>query len=196
VLGVDSQGGRRGDSGNPAGYGVHGPYADTVPSSPQTHSGSRPGWPAGVPAVAIPPDLLPHDGRFGCGPSKVRPDAVEALARAGSSYLGTSHRQEGVRSVVRHIRQGMGLLFSLPEGYEVLLGNGGTTAFWDAATFGLIEQHSEHLSFGEFSAKFAAVTAGAPHLDDPVIVESPPGTVPEWKASDADAFATAHNETS
>ena len=147
-------------------------------------------------AIELPPDLRPSDGRFGSGPSKVRPEAVAHLAEAAPTYLGTSHRREGVRAVVRRIRDGLRTLYSLPDGYEVLLGNGGTTAFWDAAAFGLIERQCEHLVFGEFSGKFAAVTAGAPHLDDPVVVESPPGTHPEWKGSDADTFAMTHNETS
>ena len=127
----------------------------------------------------------------------MRRDAVDALAKVSDTYLGTSHRRDGVRSVVRRIRAGLHELYGLPEGYEVLLGNGGPTAFWDAAAFGLIEQRSEHLSFGEFTSKFASVVSGAPHLDEPVIVESPPGTHPEWKSSDGcDLFATAHNETS
>ena len=147
--------------------------------------------------MAIPPDLLPGDGRFGSGPSKVRSEAVEALARAGSSYLGTSHRQEGVRSVVRRVRQGMRLLFSLPEGYEVLLGNGGTTAFWDAATFGLIRARSQHLSFGEFSSKFAKAALAAPHLEQPDVIESPAGTHPLAVARPGiDLYALTHNETS
>jgi phosphoserine aminotransferase len=146
--------------------------------------------------IVLPPGLRPSDGRFGSGPSKVRPEAVARLAAAASTYLGTSHRRDGVRSVVHRIAQGLRDLYTLPPGYEVLLGNGGTTAFWDAAAFGLIEQRSEHLVFGEFSGKFAAVTAGAPHLGDPVVVESPPGTHPTWKGSDCDAFAMTHNETS
>ncbi len=146
--------------------------------------------------IVLPPALQPSDGRFGSGPSKVRTEALAHLADAAPTYLGTSHRRDGVRSVVRRIRDGLRELYSLQAGYEVLLGNGGTTAFWDAAAFGLIERRSEHLVFGEFTGKFAAVTAGAPHLDDPVVVESPPGTHPEWKGSDADAFAMAHNETS
>jgi phosphoserine aminotransferase len=147
-------------------------------------------------AIVLPPDLRPSDGRFGSGPSKVRPEAVARLAEAAPTYLGTSHRRDGVRSVVHRIKQGLRDLYGLPSGYEVLLGNGGTTAFWDAAAFGLIEQRSEHLVFGEFSGKFAAVTADAPHLDEPVVVESAPGTHPTWKASDCDVFAMTHNETS
>jgi phosphoserine aminotransferase len=147
-------------------------------------------------ALILPAELRPSDGRFGSGPSKVRPEAVARLAEAAPTYLGTSHRRDGVRSVVRRIRDGLRDLYALSDGYEVLLGNGGTTAFWDAAAFGLIERRSEHLVFGEFSSKFAAVTTGAPHLDGPVVVESPPGTHPEWKGSDCDAFAMTHNETS
>jgi phosphoserine aminotransferase len=148
-------------------------------------------------AIELPPDLRPSDGRFGSGPSKVRPEAVARLAKEAGSYLGTSHRRDGVRKVVHRIKDGLANLYGLPDGYEVLLGNGGTTAFWDAAAFGLIDQRSEHLAFGEFSAKFAAVTTSAPHLDTPVIVESDPGTHPTWKGSDdCDAFAMAHNETS
>ena len=118
--------------------------------------------------IEIPKELLPADGRFGSGPSKVRPEGVDALARAGRSYLGTSHRQRAVRDVVARVRHGLADLFSLPEGYEVVLGNGGTTTFWDAALFGLIERRSEHCSFGEFSAKFAQAVAAAPFLEDPV----------------------------
>jgi len=147
-------------------------------------------------AIVLPDDLRPSDGRFGSGPSKVRNGAVQRLADAAPTYLGTSHRRDGIRSVVHRIKEGLDDLYALPNGYEVLLGNGGTTAFWDAAAFGLIDRQSEHLSFGEFSAKFAAVTRGAPHLGEPIVVESPPGTHPAWKGSDADAFATTHNETS
>jgi phosphoserine aminotransferase len=147
--------------------------------------------------VRLPPELLPSDGRFGSGPSKVRNEAVAALAAAAPTYLGTSHRRGGVKSVVRRIRTGIAELFDLPEAYEVVLGVGGTTVFWDAAVFGLIERRSEHLSFGEFSAKFAAVASGAPHLEPPVIVESPPGTHPDLRAeSGVDAYAFPHNETS
>ena len=148
-------------------------------------------------ALTIPDDLLPADGRFGCGPSKVRPEAVAALARDAGSYLGTSHRQPGVRFMIAALRNGVAELLSLPDGYEVALGNGGTTAFWDAATFGLIDQRSQHLSFGEFSAKFAACARAAPHLDDPDVIEAPPGSVPEAKATpDVDAYCLTHNETS
>jgi phosphoserine aminotransferase len=149
------------------------------------------------PDITLPDHLRPSDGRFGSGPSKVRQEAVEALAAAAAAFLGTSHRREPVRAVVRRTRQGLSALLSLPDGYEVLLGNGGTTAFWDAAAFGLIERRSQHLSFGEFSSKFAAVTRGAPHLDDPDVIESPPGTHPEPRArADIDTYALTHNETS
>ena len=150
-----------------------------------------------IEAIQIPDDLLPADGRFGCGPSKVRPEAVNALADEGRSYLGTSHRQSTVRFVVAALRNGIAELLSLPDGYEVALGNGGTTAFWDAATFGLIDRRSQHLAFGEFSAKFAACAEAAPHLDAPDVIEAPPGSVPEAKATpDVDAYCLTHNETS
>ena len=119
--------------------------------------------------IHLPADLLPGDGRFGSGPSKVRPDALAALAALGPTYMGTSHRRDGVRAVVRRAREGLATLFGLPDGYEVLLGNGGSTAFWDALAFGMIESRSAHLVIGEFSAKFAAVTRGAPFLADPVV---------------------------
>jgi phosphoserine aminotransferase len=151
----------------------------------------------GVPQITVPPDRLPADGRFGSGPSKVRAEAVADLARTAGGYLGTSHRRPGVRSVVGRIRSGLAQLFSLPGEYEVLLGNGGATAFWDAAAFGLIERRSQHLSFGEFSAKFAAAVAGAPHLEAPEVIESAPGTCPEPKAHPGvDTYALTHNETS
>jgi phosphoserine aminotransferase len=150
-----------------------------------------------VASISIPPALLPEDGRFGCGPSKVRPEALAALAATGATFLGTSHRQEGVKSVVRAIRAGLSELFSLPDGYEVVLGNGGSTAFWDAATFGLIARRSQHLSFGEFGAKFAEAAAAAPHLEDPQIITAPAGTHPEPEAAeDIDVYAFPHNETS
>ena len=140
--------------------------------------------------------MLPSDGRFGCGPSKVRPAAVEALAAAGT-WLGTSHRQAPVRQVVGKIRSGLRELFGLPDGWEVVLGNGGSTTFWDVATFGLIERQSEHLVFGEFSSKFAEASAAAPHLDAPTITSSVPGTHPAIPAaSNADVVALTHNETS
>jgi phosphoserine aminotransferase len=148
-------------------------------------------------ATVLPPELRPGDGRFGSGPSKVRPEAVARLADAAGGYLGTSHRREGVRDVVRRAREGLSTLFALPDGYEVLLGNGGTTSFWDAAAFGLIERRSEHLAFGEFSSKFAAVTRAAPHLDDPIVIESEPGTHPDPVVdASVDTYALTHNETS
>jgi phosphoserine aminotransferase len=147
--------------------------------------------------IVLPPELLPSDGRFGSGPSKVRIEAVEALAGRAGDYLGTSHRQATVKSVVGRARAGLAELFSLPDGYEILLGNGGTTTFWDAATFGLVEARSQHLVCGEFSSKFAAATSAAPFLDDPEVIESPPGTHPSPRASDAvDAYCWPHNETS
>jgi phosphoserine aminotransferase len=141
--------------------------------------------------------LLPRDGRFGSGPSKVRPEAIRALDAAGATLMGTSHRQAPVRALVERIRAGLGELWSLPEGYEVVLGNGGTTLFWDVATFGLIEHRSQHLSFGEFSSKFAAAAAAAPHLAEPELVEAPPGTHP-WPSpsTGVDLYALTQNETS
>jgi phosphoserine aminotransferase len=150
-----------------------------------------------TPDINIPVELLPRDGRFGSGPSKVRREAVEALAGTGTTYLGTSHRQGTVRFMVAALRNGIAELLSLPDGYEVAIGNGGTTAFWDAATFGLIDQRSQHLSYGEFSSKFAACAAAAPHIGDPEIIEAAPGTVPTPKANpDVDAYCFTHNETS
>ncbi len=147
--------------------------------------------------IDIPKDLLPADGRFGCGPSKVRPDALLALAATGSSIVGTSHRQGPVRDVVRRCRDGLAQLFGLPDGYEIVLGNGGSTAFWDLATFCLIDQRSQHLSFGEFSAKFAAAAQAAPHLGEPSVLTSEAGTHPDAVADDqVDAYALTHNETS
>ncbi len=131
-----------------------------------------------MPEIVIPDDLRPADGRFGCGPSKIRPEQLAALASSGAVYLGTSHRQAPVRSLVQRIREGMAELFSVPDGYEVVLGNGGTTAFWDIAAFGLVDHKAQHLSFGEFSSKFAKVTAAAPWLDAPTVIESPPGHPP------------------
>jgi phosphoserine aminotransferase len=148
-------------------------------------------------SIIIPPSLLPGDGRFGSGPSKVRTEAVEALARVAPTYMGTSHRRDGVRGVVHRIREGMAHLFALPAGYEVLLGNGGSTAFWDAAAFGLVEQRATHVVIGEFSSKFAAVTRGAPHLEDPTVIETAPGLPPKvGTAVDTDVYAYPHNETS
>ena len=148
-------------------------------------------------AIVLPEDLKPTDGRFGCGPSKVRPEALAALAASGASVLGTSHRQAPVKTLVRRVREGVSNLFGLPEGYQVILGNGGTTAFWDAAAAGLIRERSLHLSFGEFSQKFASVSAGAPFLADPIVVKADPGGAPAPSADpSADVLAWAHNETS
>ncbi|WP_432491080.1 phosphoserine transaminase [Kineococcus gypseus] len=150
------------------------------------------------PEIRIPAELLPADGRFGSGPSRVRPEQVEALVRAGRTVLGTSHRQAPVKSLVRRVREGLAQLFSLPEGYEVVLGNGGSTAFWDVAALCLVRERSQHLVLGEFSAKFAAVTAGAPFLAEPVVVRGEPGTLPRLGevAGGVDAVAWPHNETS
>lgn len=147
--------------------------------------------------LILPADLKPADGRFGCGPSKVRPEALAALAASGSSVLGTSHRQPGVKSLVHRVRAGLAQLFELPDGYEVILGNGGTTAFWDAAALGLVRTKSQHLTFGEFSAKFAAVTKAAPFLGEPTVINAPVGDAPDPVAqADVDVYAWAHNETS
>lgn len=147
--------------------------------------------------LELPSELKPSDGRFGCGPSKVRPEQVEALATVGSALLGTSHRQKPVKSLVGRVRSGLRELFALPADYEVVLGNGGTTAFWDAAAFGLVRERALHLSYGEFSSKFGKVTQGAPFLGDSVIVSAEPGDAPEPAAADGvDVIAWAHNETS
>jgi phosphoserine aminotransferase len=147
--------------------------------------------------ITIPDHLKPADGRFGAGPSKVRVEALEALAATGTSLLGTSHRQAPVKNLVGRVREGISSLFSLPDGYEVVLGNGGATAFWDIATFGLIRERSQHLSFGEFSSKFATAAKAAPFLGDPSVITSDPGTRPAPRAeAGIDAYAWAHNETS
>jgi len=147
--------------------------------------------------IKIPDNLKPRDGRFGCGPSKIRPEALAALAASGSSILGTSHRQKPVKNVVHRVREGLGSLFSLPDGYEVVLGNGGSTAFWDIATFGLIENKSQHLVFGEFSSKFAAAAKEAPFLGDPTVIKTEPGWHPTAVAeAGVDVYALTHNETS
>jgi phosphoserine aminotransferase len=148
-------------------------------------------------SIEIPAGLRPADGRFGSGPSKVRPEQLAALAGSGARYLGTSHRQEPVRSLVRRVREGLTELFRLPDGYQVVLGNGGTTAFWEVAAFGLVRQRSSHLAFGEFSSKFAQVTRAAPWLEEPAVIESPAGSHPQPRAeSGVDAYALTHNETS
>ena len=147
--------------------------------------------------IKIPDNFKPKDGRFGCGPSKIRPEALSALSQSGASILGTSHRQKPVKNVVHRVREGLSSLFSLPEGYEVILGNGGSTAFWDIATFGLIEKRSQHLVFGEFSSKFASAAAEAPFLGEPTVIKSEPGTHPVAVAeAGIDTYALTHNETS
>ena len=147
--------------------------------------------------IKIPDNLKPRDGRFGCGPSKIRPEALASLAASGTSILGTSHRQKPVKNVVHRVREGLNSLFTLPEGYEVVLGNGGSTAFWDIATFGLIENKSQHLVFGEFSSKFAAAAKEAPFLVDPTVIKTEPGSHPEAVAeAGVDTYALTHNETS
>ncbi|HVP01573.1 MAG TPA: phosphoserine transaminase [Solirubrobacteraceae bacterium] len=150
-----------------------------------------------TPTLQIPDALRPSDGRFGCGPSKVRPAQLDALAAEGAGLMGTSHRQKPVRALVGRVRSGLAELFSLPDGYEVALGNGGATAFWDAATIGLVRERSLHLTYGEFSAKFAKATKAAPFLADPLVIEAEPGSAP-GPAGDpsVDAIAWAHNETS
>ena len=150
-----------------------------------------------APQITLPADLKPADGRFGSGPSKVRPEAVRALTELAGSVLGTSHRQAPVRGLVGRVRDGLAELFGLPAGYEVVLGNGGTTAFWDIAAFGLVRQRCQHLSFGEFSAKFAQVTAEAPFLGEPTVIKAEPGSRPAPRAEGGvDAYAWVHNETS
>jgi phosphoserine aminotransferase len=150
-----------------------------------------------IPDISLPAALCPRDGRFGSGPGKVRPEAVAALAASGPTYLGTSHRQAPVRGLVRSVRGGIGDLFKLPDGYEVVLGNGGSTAFWDAAAFGLIRRRAQHLDFGEFSAKFAAAVRSAPWLSEPTVVSASPGTLAYPHAEpEVDVYAWPHNETS
>ncbi|QKW21137.1 phosphoserine transaminase [Kitasatospora sp. NA04385] len=147
--------------------------------------------------IQIPADNLPNDGRFGCGPSKVRPEALSALAATGTSLLGTSHRQAPVKNIVKRVRQGVAELFSLPEGYEVVLGNGGSTAFWDIAAFGLVREKSQHLDFGEFSSKFASSVKAAPWLAEPTVIKTAPGTHPLPVAeAGVDVYGLTHNETS
>lgn len=148
-------------------------------------------------ALTIPQHLLPGDGRFGSGPSRIRAEQMEVLQSVATTVMGTSHRQAPVKDLVARVRSGLSTLFSLPEGYEVVLGNGGSTAFWDVAVFGLIERRSQHLVLGEFSQKFASESAGAPHLAEPEVLRSAPGTVPQPVASgEVDAYAWPHNETS
>jgi phosphoserine aminotransferase len=150
-----------------------------------------------APAIVIPADLLPADGRFGSGPSKIRPEAVETLVREGRTLLGTSHRQPPVRSLVGRIRSGLTQLFALPDGYEIALGNGGTTAFWDAATLCLVRERAQHASFGEFGAKFAAATTAAPFLLPSSVRTAPAGTLVRPELEDGvDVYAWPQNETS
>lgn len=151
--------------------------------------------PAAAP-VSIPAELLPRDGRFGSGPSKIRPEQVEALVASGSTLLGTSHRQAPVRNLVRRVRTGLAELLGLPDGYEVVLGNGGSTAFWDVATFCLVERRSAHGAFGEFGSKFAAAAARAPFLEEPVVTTAAPGSVAVPGHADVDVYAWPQNETS
>lgn len=147
--------------------------------------------------LTIPSHLLPQDGRFGAGPSKVRPAQVQALVEAGPALLGTSHRQPPVKGLVGDVRRGLAELFSVPDGYEVILGVGGSTAFWDVASFGLVRRRAQHLSFGEFGAKFAKATDNAPHLQGSSIITAEPGTRPHARAeADVDVYAWPHNETS
>ncbi|MCV7068524.1 phosphoserine transaminase [Mycolicibacterium farcinogenes] len=146
--------------------------------------------------LTIPADLKPKDGRFGCGPSKVRPEQLTALANAGDLF-GTSHRQAPIKNLVGRVRDGLRTLFSVPDGYEVILGNGGSTAFWDAAAFGLIDKRSLHLTYGEFSSKFASCVAKNPFIGDPIIIKTDPGTAPQPQSDPSvDVVAWAHNETS
>jgi phosphoserine aminotransferase len=153
--------------------------------------------PADPADLVIPAHLLPADGRFGSGPSKVRAEQVDSLAAVARTYLGTSHRQRTVKNQVGRLRAGLGELFSLPDGYEVVLGNGGSTAFWDAATFGLIEDRAQFLAFGEFGAKFATAAQQAPHLGDPTVITASPGDAPLFAAeAGVDVYAAPHNETS
>ena len=148
-------------------------------------------------SITIPAEIQPGDGRFGAGPSKIPSSALDALAATGTTLMGTSHRQAPVRDLVGRVRAGVGELFRLPDGYQVVLGNGGATAFWDIATFGLIREKSQHLSFGEFSSKFAKAAADAPFLADPTVLASDPGSLPQPRAeAGVDVYAWAHNETS
>jgi phosphoserine aminotransferase len=152
---------------------------------------------ADISGLTIPADLKPADGRFGCGPSKVRPEQLAALSTSAAALFGTSHRQAPVKNLVGRVRAGLSELFRAPEGYEVILGNGGATAFWDAAAFGLIDQRSLHLTFGEFSAKFASAVAANPFVGEPIIIKADAGSAPEPQSDPAvDTIAWAHNETS
>ena len=147
--------------------------------------------------LQIPADIKPRDGRFGCGPSKVRPEQLQALTTTAAELFGTSHRQAPVKNLVGRVRSGLAELFSIPDGYQVILGNGGATAFWDAAAFGLIDKRSLHLSFGEFSAKFASCVVKNPFVGDPIIIKSDAGSAPKPQSDPSvDVIAWAHNETS
>lgn len=167
--------------------------ARTTPS-PSPRPSPRPS--SAAPSLVIPEGLRPRDGRFGAGPSKVRAEQVEALRRHATTLLGTSHRQAPVRTLVREVREGLKTLFDLPDGHEVVLGNGGSTAFWDVAALCLVERRAQHLVFGEFGAKFAAVTGRAPFLDDPDVRTAEPGGLVAPAAADVDVYAWPHNETS
>jgi phosphoserine aminotransferase len=152
---------------------------------------------ADISGLTIPADLKPADGRFGCGPSKVRPEQLAALSTSAAALFGTSHRQAPVKNLVGRVRTGLRELFRAPEGYEVILGNGGATAFWDAAAFGLIDQRSLHLTFGEFSAKFASAVAANPFVGEPIVIKADAGSAPEPQSDPSvDVIAWAHNETS
>ena len=147
--------------------------------------------------IIIPSNLKPADGRFGCGPSKIRPEALASLTSGADLILGTSHRQKPVKNVVKRVREGLHSLFNLPDGYEVIIGNGGSTAFWDIATLNLIDNRSQHLVFGEFSSKFASAAKDAPFLGEPSVIKSEPGSHPAAIAeSEIDLYALTHNETS
>jgi phosphoserine aminotransferase len=147
--------------------------------------------------ITIPANLKPSDGRFGAGPSKVRTQALDALAATGSSLLGTSHRRAPIRDLVGRVRDGLSQFFGVPDGYEVIMGDGGATAFWDVATHALIEQKSQHLSFGEFSSKFVKAVDRAPWLSPPSVIEADPGSCPTPAAEEGvDTYAWPHNETS
>ena len=152
---------------------------------------------ANSPEIVIPADLLPIDGRFGAGPSKVRPEQIQALVEKSVSIMGTSHRQKPVKNEVAELRAGLAEMFSLPAGYEVVIGNGGTTAFWEIATFGLLRDRAQFLTFGEFGSKFASSAKAAPFLGEQSVIKSEPGDAPEFAAvAGVDAYCSPHNETS
>ena len=152
---------------------------------------------ANFPEIVIPADLLPVDGRFGAGPSKVRPEQIQALVEKSVSVMGTSHRQKPVKNEVAALRAGLAEMFTLPAGYEVVIGNGGTTAFWEVATFGLLRDRAQFLTFGEFGSKFASSAKAAPFLGEPSVIKSEPGDAPEFAAAAGlDAYCAPHNETS